>query len=62
AGEAIVLGALDPLGEGEGGGEREDCVVLPPNVGVREVRDGAAAARAAAWDALLQRLGAVARS
>jgi hypothetical protein len=60
AGEAVVLAALDPLGEGEGQGE--DCVVLPPNVGVREVRDGAAAARAAAWDALLQRLGAAARS
>jgi hypothetical protein len=41
------------------GGEPVDgAVVLPPGVGVRESRPGAAIARAAAWDALLHRLGA----
>jgi hypothetical protein len=38
-----------------------DALVLPPGVGTRGERDGAAAARAAAWDALLDRLGAVSR-
>jgi len=60
---AIVLAGLDPLGEAEADAEAGgDAVVLPPNVGVREVREGAAAARAAAWDALLARLGVVPRS
>jgi hypothetical protein len=62
----LLLSALDPLGEdppraehaGQAGEPIGRAVVLPPGVGVREVRAGAAAARAAGWDALLQRLGA----
>jgi hypothetical protein len=38
-----------------------DTLVLPPGVGTRGEPDGAAAGRAAAWDALLDRLGAVSR-
>ncbi len=61
ASRPIVLAALDPLAEA-GNGAPVEGVVLPPNVGVREIRDGAAADRAAAWDALLERLGAAPRS
>ncbi|MDX6721240.1 MAG: hypothetical protein QOJ63_3494 [Solirubrobacteraceae bacterium] len=55
----LLLSALDPLGEDETVSEPGDgAVVLPPGVGVREARAGGAVARAAAWDTLLQRLGA----
>ena len=59
--EPVVLTALDPLGEEQAEPAQGTAVVLPPNVGVREVREGAAAARAAVWDALLQRLNAIPR-
>ena len=48
--------ALDPFGDEHGGG-----VVLPPGVGARASR-AATAARAAAWDELLARLGATPRA
>jgi hypothetical protein len=70
AAEPIVLAAADPLG-GEPTGEAApqlagsaplaDHVPLPPGVGLAGDTPGAAAARAAAWDALLARLGAVSR-
>jgi len=54
------------------GGEREraggataggaDTIVLPPNAGARDGGPSTARARAAAWDALLERLGATPRS
>ncbi|MEJ7798096.1 MAG: hypothetical protein WKF42_06320 [Solirubrobacteraceae bacterium] len=56
ADEIVLLSALDPLGEHEPGAL--EVVVLPPNVGLRERGDGESAVRAAAWDALLARLGA----
>jgi hypothetical protein len=39
-----------------------DMVVLPPNAGARDGGPATAIARAAAWDALLERLGATPRS
>jgi hypothetical protein len=59
SGAVVLLSALDPLGEDELGADPDEgAVVLPPGVGVREARAGAALARAAAWDTLLLRLGA----
>jgi hypothetical protein len=52
----LVEPALDPFDEEPGGG-----IVLPPGVGARDVSSELAAARAAAWDKLLARLGAVPR-
>lgn len=52
--EILLLCTRDPLSERAALGE--DAVVLPPNVGARETRDGAPAERAATWDALLARL------
>jgi hypothetical protein len=60
AGEVQVLRALDPLAEESL--EPGSAVVLPPGVGVREVREEGARARALAWDALLAQLGAVRRA
>ncbi|MEA2219037.1 MAG: hypothetical protein QOJ35_1663 [Solirubrobacteraceae bacterium] len=57
-GAIVVLPALDPFGAADPG----SGVVLPPGVGARDVRPGAAAERAAAWDALLGRLGAQPRA
>ena len=54
--EPILLEpALDPFGDEPGPG-----IVLPPGVGARDAIR-AAAARAAAWDELLARLGAMPR-
>jgi hypothetical protein len=70
SGAIVLLSALDPLGEdaadsqprGEtGSAPGDDALVLPPGVGVRESRAGAAVSRAAAWDTLLRRLGATPR-
>ena len=53
AGDVLVLPALDPFdADATGAG-----IVLPPGVGARDP-EPAAAARVAAWDALLQSLGA----
>jgi len=54
--EIVILSAADPLGPDTPPGE--STVVLPPNVGVREPWEGAAAVRAAVWDALLESLHA----
>jgi hypothetical protein len=54
----VVLTTADPFAESAGDPE---AVVLPPGVGIREPRAGAAAERAAAWDRLLERLGALPR-
>ncbi|MEA2320257.1 MAG: hypothetical protein QOD81_107 [Solirubrobacteraceae bacterium] len=51
--EVHVLPVADPLA----GDPPADAVVLPPGIGVREAA-GRSAARAAAWDGLLARLGA----
>lgn len=56
SGAGTPLAAADPLGA-----EPLAGVPLPPGVGVRGEPDGGAAAREAAWDALLARLGAVSR-
>jgi hypothetical protein len=56
AGEPVTVAAADPLG-----GEPLAGVPLPPGVGVRGEPEGGAAARAAAWDALIASLGAVSR-
>ena len=53
-GEAAVLGVLDPYGDAPPAGG----VVLPPGVAARDLDGSPARARAAAWDALLERLGA----
>jgi hypothetical protein len=55
--EPVVATAADPLGSEPA----SDSVPLPPGVGVRGEPEGGAAARAAAWDALLARLGATPR-
>lgn len=52
--EILVLEALDPFDVGASGREG---VVLAPGIGARDPQ-AAAAARAVAWDALLERLGA----
>jgi hypothetical protein len=57
AADVQVLPALDPLAPAAGS-EPGAAVVLPPGVGARDEDEGAAAARAVAWDALLARLGA----
>jgi hypothetical protein len=69
ASEALVLRAADPLGArppavgpGAAPAEGPGFVPLPPGVGVAGDPEGAAAARAAAWDALLTHLGARPRS
>ncbi|MEY2441045.1 MAG: hypothetical protein QOJ46_471 [bacterium] len=54
--EPILLSAEDPFAPEPAGG-----VVLPPGVGARDRGPHVAAARAAAWDALLARLGATPR-
>jgi len=54
----MLLTAHDPLAEEEPAGEPAGAVVMPPGVGVRDVRADAAADRALAWDALLARLAA----
>jgi hypothetical protein len=68
ASEPVLLAAADPLGAESaggptGGGPRPagGAVVLPPGVGVRGEAEGGAVIRAAAWDELLARLGAVSR-
>ena len=74
--EILVLTALDPAegheaaasgGEDEGVGRDATAsgagtIVLPPNAGARDGGPSTARARAAAWDALLERLGATPRS
>jgi hypothetical protein len=59
AAEPVVLAAADPLGDEP---QAATAVPLPPGVGVRGEPDGGAAARAAAWDALLARRGAAPRT
>ncbi|HEV7807577.1 MAG TPA: hypothetical protein VGO80_17290 [Solirubrobacteraceae bacterium] len=54
--EILLLAALDPFDDDAHG----EGVVLPPGVGARDAQS-AAGARATAWDALLARLGAIAR-
>jgi hypothetical protein len=54
AGEPLWLAAADPLAAEAGAG----VVPLPPGVGAAGDPDGAAGARAAAWDGLIARLGA----
>jgi hypothetical protein len=56
--EPVPLAAADPLGAALPEGV---AVPLPPGVGVRGEPEGGAAARAAAWDALLARLDATPR-
>jgi hypothetical protein len=56
ADEILVLPALDPFGSDP----TANGIVLPPGVGARDPQP-AAAARAAAWDALLHRLDATPR-
>ncbi len=55
--QPILLAALDPFGD-----EHAEGVVLPPGVGARDATPAATAARAAAWDELLARLGATPRA
>jgi hypothetical protein len=55
----LVLQVRDPLSDEAQQGE---AVVLPPGVGAREGGPDGAAARAVAWDALLERLGAAPRT
>ncbi len=57
AGSAVLLSAHDPFGD-----EAPAGLVMPPGVGLRERDPAAAAARAAAWDALLARLAATPRT
>jgi hypothetical protein len=54
--QPILLPAVDPFAPEPG-----DGIVLPPGVGARDGGPHVAAARAAAWDALLARLGATPR-
>ncbi len=69
----LVLPAIDPFGEehaqgvipapsiGARAGDPGEGIVLPPGVGARDGGPHVAATRAAAWDALLRRLGATPR-
>jgi hypothetical protein len=56
--EPVLLAGADPL---DAETPAAAAVVLPPGVGVRGEPEGGATARAAAWDGLLARLGAVSR-
>ena len=55
----LILKVRDPLSDDARNG---DAVVLPPGVGARDTGPAVAAARAVAWDALLDRLGAAPRT
>jgi hypothetical protein len=55
----LILKLRDPLSDDARNG---DAVVLPPGVGARDTGPTVAAARAVAWDALLDRLGAAPRT